>query len=267
MKQVGRGQRRSGADLTGPVRAFTLIELLVVIAIIGILAALLLPALAGSKERARRTSCRSSQHQFLLAIHLYADENGQRLPSGAANPGFPREEHLPVISDTTSNALVQYLKDQKMLHCPSLAAYFKNADAWQGEAGPRGCVIGFNYHGGHTNTPWLAAFAGGPTWLSPQRLTDPSSLVLLSDMNDWSFGDGRTWAPHGRNGPILTGGDLSNAGAVWTAWMNSPCSALIGGMGGNLGLLDGSVCWKNARQMQVYQGSLGMGNEGATAMW
>jgi len=65
--------------------AFTLIELLVVIAIIAILAALLLPTLAGAKERARRASCKSSMRQFILAVHMYGDDNEQVVPSGASN--------------------------------------------------------------------------------------------------------------------------------------------------------------------------------------
>ena len=59
-------------------RAFTLIELLVVIAIIDILAALLLSALVGGKEKTKRAACKNSVRQFAIACHLHAHDHEAR---------------------------------------------------------------------------------------------------------------------------------------------------------------------------------------------
>jgi prepilin-type N-terminal cleavage/methylation domain-containing protein len=69
-------------------RGFTLIELVVVIAIVAILAALLLPALASTKEQSQRAACLSNLRQIGIAIRAYADDNSGNIPYGPVSPPF-----------------------------------------------------------------------------------------------------------------------------------------------------------------------------------
>jgi prepilin-type N-terminal cleavage/methylation domain-containing protein/prepilin-type processing-associated H-X9-DG protein len=92
-------------------RAFTLVELLVVIAIIGVLVALLLPAVQAARAAARRTQCISNMKQVGLAIHQYADTH---------------KGHFPMIA--YHNADKSGKSQQELSWIATIAPYMENVD-------------------------------------------------------------------------------------------------------------------------------------------
>ena len=78
------------------MRGFTLVELLVVIAIIGILMALLLPAVTKARERARQVDCMNNMHEFAVALTLYRNDHDDKLPGWLSNlyPGYVPNKKL-----------------------------------------------------------------------------------------------------------------------------------------------------------------------------
>jgi prepilin-type N-terminal cleavage/methylation domain-containing protein/prepilin-type processing-associated H-X9-DG protein len=109
---------------------FTLVELLVVIAIIGVLVALLVPALARGKSAAKRTACASNLRQLSLATQMYCDDNdGKLFPYRFESDAIGKRYWFGWIArgaegerefDAERGVLFPYLKGRGIAVCPSL---------------------------------------------------------------------------------------------------------------------------------------------------
>lgn len=182
---------------------FTLVELLVVIAIIAILAAILFPVFAKSREKARQSSCASNEKQIGIAILSYMQDYDETFPS------FDQDDQdIATVPWTLPGRMNPYLKGYKIWKCPSVPATL-----------------------GGTTCSYLGngvLFQGSPQTVTIARVESAERVVMIQEGDALSQG----W----RLRPL----DSSGSGTAFTDWW---CGATFHAGGQNLLFVDGHVKW------------------------